>query len=121
MELHHVRHGSGPPLLLVHGIGHSLACWEPVLPDLARRFECHAFDLPGFGAPPALTAPPTLGALARACARTMAALGHDRFHVAGNSLGGAVALHLALDGTALSACALSPVGFAQGWERAVLH
>ena len=40
-------------------------------------------------------------ALADACAATMAELGHERFHAAGNSLGGGVALHLALDGRAL--------------------
>src|SRR6201999_4226987 len=44
------------------------------------------------------------------------------FHIAGNSLGGGIALHLALDGIALSACALSPVGFVEGGrERCVLH
>ena len=45
----------------------------------------------------------------------------ERFHVAGNSLGGGIALHLALDGHVQSACALSPVGFMAGWDRAFAH
>jgi pimeloyl-ACP methyl ester carboxylesterase len=121
MALSHLRAGSGPPLLLIHGIGHSLACWRHVTPHL-RGFETFAIDLPGFGASPPLAEPPTLAALARACAAFMAEQGHERFHVAGNSLGGGIALHLALDGTALSGCGLSPVGFAEGVaERANVH
>jgi len=41
-------------------------------------------------------------------------------HVAGNSMGGGVALELAVGGEALSCCALAPIGFAEGWERAWL-
>jgi pimeloyl-ACP methyl ester carboxylesterase len=109
--------GSGPPLLLAHGIGMSRAAFARVLEPLARDFEVVAVDLPGFGESP-LDRTPTMRALADACAATMAGLGHERFHAAGNSLGGGVALHLALDGRALSACGLSPVGFADGWDRA---
>src|SRR6476619_4269027 len=122
MELSHVREGAGPPLLLVHGIGHSLACWRRVVPLLAADHAVFAVDLPGFGASPPLAATPTLAALTGACRAFMAAQGHERFHVAGNSLGGGIALALALDGTAYSACALSPVGFVEGaGERAVMH
>jgi pimeloyl-ACP methyl ester carboxylesterase len=88
---------------------------------LADAFDVVAVDLPGFGASPPLDRAPTMRALADACAELMAGLGHDRFHVAGNSLGGGIALHLALDGRAESACALSPVGFVEGWERAYLQ
>jgi pimeloyl-ACP methyl ester carboxylesterase len=121
MELSHVRTGAGPPLLLVHGIGHSQACWDGVTP-LLGDFEAYAVDLPGFGASAPLPGTPTLPALAEACRAFMAARGHQRFHVAGNSLGGGIALHLTLTGTGLSACALSPVGFVEGFaERANLH
>lgn len=122
MELSHVREGTGPPLLLIHGIGHSLACWRRVVPLLAGDHEVFAVDLPGFGASPPLDGTPTLPALTGACRAFMAAHGHERFHVAGNSLGGGIALALALEGTARSACALSPVGFVEGaHERAVMH
>jgi pimeloyl-ACP methyl ester carboxylesterase len=41
--------GSGPPLLLVHGLGASKVSFFPTLDGLADRFEVHAIDLPGFG------------------------------------------------------------------------
>lgn len=119
--LHFARKGAGPPLLLAHGIGLTHRAFAGVTERLAADFEVFAVDLPGFGASPVVNGPPTLRALADACAHLMAAEGHDRFHVAGNSLGGGVSLHLALDGRASSACALSPVGFAEGWERAYLE
>jgi pimeloyl-ACP methyl ester carboxylesterase len=117
MELSHVRDGTGPPLLLVHGIGHSLACWRRVVPLLAEDYAVFAIDLPGFGASPPLDGTPTLAALTGACRAFMAAHGHERFHVAGNSLGGGIALELARTGRARSATGLSPIGFAHGRER----
>jgi pimeloyl-ACP methyl ester carboxylesterase len=119
--LHHIRTGNGPPLLLLHGIGMSHRAFCDVIEPLSRSFEVVAADQPGFGASPRLAGAPTMRALADAAAGLMASFGHARFHVAGNSLGGGVALHLALDGRAQSACALSPVGFAEGWERAFVH
>ncbi|MEA2177014.1 MAG: hypothetical protein QOG77_311 [Solirubrobacteraceae bacterium] len=121
--LHHVRVGDPgrPPLLLGHGIGMSHRAFDEVVPALAESFDVVAVDLPGFGESPPLAAPATMRALADACAATMASLGFDRFHVAGNSLGGGAALHLAFDGRALSACGLSPIGFVEGWERAYLQ
>ncbi len=113
--------GSGPPLLLAHGIGLSHRAFAGVTEDLAADFEVFAVDLPGFGDSAPVAGAPTMRALADACAELMAVHGHARFHVAGNSLGGGVALHLALDGRALSACGLSPVGFVEGWERAYLE
>lgn len=45
----YLRHGSGPPLLLVHGIPTSARLWEPLLGDLGRRFDCIVPDLLGLG------------------------------------------------------------------------
>lgn len=111
----------GLPLLLVHGIGDTHRTWRDVVPRLEDGFECVAVDLPGFGATPPLAAQPTMAALATWCRDQMAERGHERFHVAGNSLGGAIALWLALSGAVDSACALSPAGFAEGLDRAYLH
>jgi len=115
------RTGSGEPLLLIHGIGSQWQMWEPVIEPLAREHEVVAIDLPGFGDSPPLDVPPTIEALADA----VASLRLDRPHVAGNSLGGAIALELGARGLARSVCALSPAGFAagreQGYARAVLR
>ena len=112
--LAHSRTGSGPPLVLLHGIGLDRATWDPVVALLAREREVIAVDLPGFGATPPLPGTPTVEALAAAVEE----LGLERPHVAGNSLGGGIALELGCRGWARSVCAISPIGFAHGRERA---
>ena len=115
--LHHVREGGGPPLVLLAGIGMDGSAWAPVLDRLTPERDVWRVDLPGFGGSAALTGePPGVGALAGAAARFIAATGLGRPHVAGNSLGGAVALELARRGSVASATALSPVGFASALE-----
>ncbi|MGW1892629.1 alpha/beta fold hydrolase [Streptomyces sp. NPDC002004] len=113
------RAGSGDPLLLLHGIGHHRQAWDPVLPALTAEREVIAVDLPGFGASPALpdglaydltTVVPTLAALCEA-------LGVERPHVAGNSLGGLLALELGREKLVRSVTALSPAGFWTEAER----
>lgn len=48
-EVSYLRHGEGPPLLLVHGIPTSARLWEPLMGDLGERFDCIAVDLLGLG------------------------------------------------------------------------
>ncbi|MDW5597184.1 alpha/beta fold hydrolase [Conexibacter stalactiti] len=110
------RLGDGEPLLLLHGLGGERHVWEPVLAPLAAHRTLIVPDLPGFGASPALPGhtPPTPAALAAAIAGLLDALGLDAPDVAGNSLGGWVALELALAGRARSVTALCPAGF---WSR----
>jgi pimeloyl-ACP methyl ester carboxylesterase len=114
VDLSHFRTGSGPPLLLLHGLGMGKVVWRPVLPALAREREVVALDLPGFGASP--HGPRTVEGLAHCVAAFAAGLGLERPHVAGNSLGGAIALAMGATGTVRSVCALSPVGFVVGRE-----
>jgi pimeloyl-ACP methyl ester carboxylesterase len=116
MELNMHRGGprSGETLVLVHGIGSRWGIWEPVLPALEARFDVIALDLPGFGAspmPPAGTpaGPASLCELVLASLREM---GVEEFHVAGNSLGGLIAIDLARRNAVRSSCAISPAGFA---------
>lgn len=115
--LNYVRKGHGEPLVLVHGIGSHWQMWLPVLDQLAAERDVVALDLPGFGASPALGGEPTIAALADAVGELIATLGLDRPHVAGNSLGGGLALELARTERARSATGLSPIGFAHGRER----
>jgi pimeloyl-ACP methyl ester carboxylesterase len=111
--LHHVREGAGPPLVLLAGIGSSGAAWRPVVPLLAREREVWRVDLPGFGRSEVFPdgAPRGLEALTDAAAAFMDDAGLERPHVAGNSLGGAVALELGRRGRVASVTALSPAGF----------
>jgi pimeloyl-ACP methyl ester carboxylesterase len=110
--IHHRRGGSGSPYLLVHGLGGEACVWEPVLEDLQRHHDVIAIDLPGFGRSPSLpdATVPTAAALAGAVAGLLDELGIDAAHVAGNSLGGWVALELALAGRALSVAGVCPAG-----------
>ena len=110
------RQGAGPPLVLLHGLGCSRAVWDPVVPGLAAHFDVLAVDLPGFGdsAPaPAGTAPDP-AYLAAAVAVTLDELGIVGPHVAGNSLGGWVALELAPLRPVASLTLLSPAGL---WRK----
>jgi pimeloyl-ACP methyl ester carboxylesterase len=115
--LNYVRQGRGEPLVLVHGVGSQWQMWLPVLEQLAAERDVVALDLPGFGDSPVLEGEPTVAALADAVSAFAAGLGIERPHVAGNSLGGGIALELARTGRARSATLLSPIGFLHGRER----
>jgi len=83
--------------------------WDPVLPLLSGEREVLALDLPGHGdAPPVEDGSPP--GLAAAIAARLAERGISRPHVAGNSLGGWVALELAAAGHAASVTAIAPAG-----------
>ena len=123
--LAHERRGSGEPLVLVHGIGSQWQVWEPVLDALARERDVIAVDLPGFGDSPPGDGPMTAAGHADAVAGLLDELGLESAHVAGNSLGGGIALELGRTGRARSVTCLSPVGFwnerEQGYSRASLR
>jgi len=118
MTLVHDRRGTGDPLLLLHGLGSRRQVWEPLFDELAGRYELWSVDLPGFGASPPLTATrTTISTLTDAVHQFAAAEGLDRPHVAGNSLGGGIALELAARGAVRSATAFAPIGFWSTRER----
>jgi pimeloyl-ACP methyl ester carboxylesterase len=104
--------------VLVHGLGHRWQAWEPVLDELCAHHDVIALDLPGFGAAPMSPGMPMdIPALAAAVTAFLTAEGVERPHAAGNSLGGAIALELAVTGAAASATAFSPIGFDTATER----
>ncbi|WP_433177890.1 alpha/beta fold hydrolase [Actinoallomurus sp. CA-150999] len=111
--LAHDRSGTGPPLVLLHGVGLDRRTWRPVRDLLAEEREVIALDLPGHGESPSLPAGVRydVAGYVGAVREAIGALGLDRPHVAGNSLGGAIALELARTGDVASAVALSPIGF----------
>ncbi|MFF8972646.1 alpha/beta fold hydrolase [Streptomyces sp. NPDC014995] len=115
----YARVGRGEPLLLLHGIGHHRQAWDPVVDILATERDVIAVDLPGFGASPALPdglaydLPTTTSVFGAFCE----ALELERPHVAGNSLGGLLALELGREKRVRSVTALSPAGFWSEAER----
>jgi pimeloyl-ACP methyl ester carboxylesterase len=108
------RGGSGPPLVLLHGFTDTWRTWELVLPALERRHDVLAPTLAGHAGGPAIDGAVDDAALADAVERAMDAAGFETAHIAGNSLGGYVALQLAARGRARTVVALAPGG---GWAK----
>ncbi|MGH6961784.1 MAG: alpha/beta fold hydrolase [Dongiaceae bacterium] len=101
-EIHLLQGGSGPPVLLLHGYPQTHACWHRVAPRLAERFTVICPDLRGYGdsgKPPSGTdhVGYSKRAMAAELVAVMAALGHERFAVAGHDRGARVAYRMALD------------------------
>ncbi len=90
------RHGAGPPLLPIHGLGYARWGWEPVLPGLAEQFDVILFDNRGIGESDAPPGPYTAAEMADDAVRVLDEAGVERAHVVGTSLGGMIAQELAL-------------------------
>ena len=84
--------GSGPVLLLVHGMAGSFENWRAVMEPLAREHTVIAPDLPGHGASVGGAGDYSLGALAAGLRDLLVALGHERATLVGHSLGGGIAM-----------------------------
>lgn len=91
------RHGSGPPLLLVHGLMTSGYSWRYVLASLAERFTCYVPDLPGAGRTAPVAGDYRPVGLARWLSALIDALAIRGCAAIGNSMGGYLAMQLALD------------------------
>jgi pimeloyl-ACP methyl ester carboxylesterase len=89
------RGGSGPALLLLHGITDSSVTWEGVAPALAEHFTLIAPDLLGHGQSATPRGDYSLGAHASGVRDVLTALGIDRVTVVGHSLGGGIAMQFA--------------------------
>ena len=92
--------GSGPPLVLLHGIADSRRTWRRAAPLLARGFRVLMPDLPGHGWSGRPDASYTLGWYARMVAGWMDAIGLARAHICGHSFGGGVAQWMLLENRA---------------------
>jgi pimeloyl-ACP methyl ester carboxylesterase len=109
------RAGEGEPLVLIHGFTATWRCWLPVLGLLVPRFEVIAPTLHGHDGGP--VPPQVAHSLAHATDHLellLDELGVGTAHLAGNSMGGALALELAKRGRARSVVAISPGG---GWAE----
>ena len=94
MDTHTITTGTGPPILLLHGFTGSAAEWADLTPRLAPRRQVVAVNLPGHGALSVRTC--SMEHAVADLLATMESLGHTQFDVVGYSLGGRVALHLAI-------------------------
>jgi pimeloyl-ACP methyl ester carboxylesterase len=96
------RHGSGEPLLLIHGTGGSRAVWQPVVDLLTPHREVLLVDLPGHGEsePPPDDVPHTPIGYAAILSGVLEEIEVDTAHVGGDSVGGWTALELAKLGRA---------------------
>ncbi|HKT83290.1 MAG TPA: alpha/beta fold hydrolase [Solirubrobacterales bacterium] len=94
-EVGYLCGGTGPVLLLVHGIAGSCENWRDVVEPLARRHTVIAPDLPGHGASPGGSGDYSLGNLAAGLRDLLLVLGHERATLVGHSLGGGIAMQFA--------------------------
>lgn len=113
--------GSGPDVLLLHGLGGTRASFFETAAELSRHYRVHAPDLPGFGS----SCKPTLGAynarwFADIMLGLMDELGIGSAHLAGNSMGGRVAIEVGLQAPhrVRALALLSP---AVAWIKRGLH
>lgn len=94
-SLSYVEAGSGPVLLLVHGMAGNAQNWRQVIGPLARDHTVVAPDLPGHGGSEPGAGDYSLGSLASTLRDLLVTLGHKRATVVGHSLGGGIAMQLA--------------------------
>jgi hypothetical protein len=88
--------GSGPPLVFVHGLSSSLGFWEYQIPAFAHTHRVLALDLPGYGSSSRPDAPCTPPWYATVVSAWLDAVGVDRATIVGHSMGGQIAIQLAV-------------------------
>ncbi len=91
----YVKAGSGPLLLLIHGIAGSMENWQEVIEPLAQRHTVVAPSLPGHGRSAPGAGDYSLGAHASGLRDLLVALGYERATLVGHSLGGGIAMQFA--------------------------
>jgi pimeloyl-ACP methyl ester carboxylesterase len=107
--------GSGEPIVLLHGILGTPRMWTDVIPRLSARHRVIALPALGHqGGRRCELRPARIEHIVDDAERSLDALRLDRAHLAGNSMGGWVALELMRRGRALSVCAFSPAGMWNG-------
>ncbi|MDQ6918986.1 MAG: alpha/beta fold hydrolase, partial [Candidatus Dormibacteraeota bacterium] len=89
--------GRGSPLIVIHGLADDHRLWRKAVPDLALRHRVILYDVRGHGQSTVGDADGTLDQLGGDLARLMDAVGLERAAVAGFSLGGTIAMRLAID------------------------
>lgn len=113
-RLHYIEKGAGPALVLLHGTGANAALWAEVVDRLSDRFRVLSFDLRCHGQS-VCSGAISIEAIANDIAEATQKLGLPSFHLAGVSIGGAAALHLAASTRQrVQSLVLSSVGITSG-------
>ena len=97
IELYHEVNGEGPPLLLIPGLGADVRLFSGILSALAETRRVVTFDLRGGGRSAKPDIPYSIGGMADDAAQLLGSLGIEETTVVGYSMGGRIALSLALD------------------------
>jgi pimeloyl-ACP methyl ester carboxylesterase len=95
-RVNYVELGSGPPLLLIHGLGGSWQNWLENIPHFARSHRVLALDLPGFGASPMPRWRTSIRSYGQVLLDFCAEVEAERVAVIGNSMGGFIAAELSI-------------------------
>lgn len=96
IEIYYELHGSGEPLILIAGLGYDLWMWHKMIPGLSERYQTIPFDNRGMGRSSKPAGPYSAQLMADDVAGLMDALGLERAHVMGHSMGGFIAQAMAL-------------------------
>ena len=96
-RLHYEVHGAGDPVLLIMGLGSNAYGWHRTIPWLAGGYEVIAFDNRGTGRSDVPPGPYTITQMAADAGAVLDAVGRERVHVVGASLGGMIAQRFAID------------------------
>ena len=96
VQVHYTISGEGPNIILLHGLGASVISWKDNIDVLADRFCVYAVDLPGHGDSEPVNTDHTIEAGIKFVSGFMDAVGITKASIAGNSLGGLIALETVL-------------------------
>ena len=97
ISMHYETHGEGSPLLFLHGLGSTLRDWDPQIDAFASQFRVITVDLRGHGESEKPYGPYSIALFAEDIGALLKEIAQEPAHVVGLSMGGAVALHLAMD------------------------
>lgn len=94
-RLHSIHEGDGEPVVLLHGLSGSWRWWRHTVPGLRRHYRVHVPEMIGFGGSRGAVRHPTLPEMAGLLVRWLDAIGVERAHFVGHSMGAQVGVHLA--------------------------
>ena len=96
IQMYYEIHGDGEPLVLIVGLGTDISEWEGIIHGLAKKYKVLAFDNRGAGRTDKPDTPYSIEMMAHDTAGLMQTLGIQQAHILGISMGGRIALALAL-------------------------